>query len=357
MKIYKDFPLNKHNAFKLNVYAKEYVSIKSKADIKKLIKKKNFKNNKYYILGLGFNTLFTGNFDGLIIKIEIKGIKKIKETEKYVWLEIGAGEDWIKLVNFTVQNNLSGIENLTLIPGCVGSAPVGNIGAYGQNFEDVFVKLYAFNLLDGKQKTFSKKDCGFTYRKSIFKNSDYKQWLITNVVIKLSKNPNFNLSYFSRNENIKNEIEKYSQKPYKLIDISRAVNRIRRRKFPNWNKVGTAGSFFLNPVISKTQLKHIQKKLPDIQYYPINKLTYAKPDDSTFRYEDHVKIAAGWLLEEAGWKGKRVRNVGTSPNQSLVVINYEQKTNPSEIIKFTQKMKQSIKEKFKIELEEEVNII
>jgi UDP-N-acetylmuramate dehydrogenase len=317
---------------------------------------KKFKGEQFYILGGGSNTFFTKDFDGVVYKMNIKGITQTKYTGKEVFLEIGAGENWNGLVQYAVNNGYAGIENMTLIPGSVGAAPVQNIAAYGQNLEDVFVSLTAFNLQTSKIEKFSKSECKFAYRDSFFKHKGKGKYIIINVSIKLSKTDIIDTTYHSRYDSIIGELEQFAAPPYNIRDVSKAVQRIRERKFPDWEKVGTAGSFFLNPVITKAQLKNIQKAFPDVQYYPLDKLTYPTPDDPTFDHSDHVKVAAGWLLEEIGWKGKKIGNVGTSPNQALVVVNYGGAT-AKEILNFTKKMQEDFYKHYKIKLEPEVNII
>jgi UDP-N-acetylmuramate dehydrogenase len=245
---------------------------------------------------------------------------------------------------------------LSYIPGSVGAGVFQNIAAYGQNFDETFLSLEAINLKTGKLKTFKKDECKFGYRESIFKKSLHNKYIITSVKLKLSVNGKIDTSYHSRYGSLLDELSKFAKPPYTGADIAKAVTNIRKFKMPDWKKTGTAGSFFLNPVVSKKKLSELQRIVPDVQYYPIDELTYPAPDDPKFNYSDHVKVAAGWLLEELGWKGKRIGNIGTSPNQAMVLLNYGGAT-AAEIVDFAKRMQDDFEEKYKIKLEPEVNII
>jgi len=356
MKVYNNYPLYKINAFKVRVSTRFFAKVKREEDLNIIFSNPKLKKEKLFILGQGFNTLFTTNFKGLILKIEIKGINKIKESKNEVILEVGAGEDWIKLVDYTLDKKLFGLENLSLIPGSVGAAPVQNIAAYGQSFEDVFVSLSAYNIETGKTEKFTKNKCQFSYRDSFFKKNGKNNFIITKVRLRLIKIFKNEISYHSRYGSLEEELKKFSKPPYSAKDISYAVTRIRKRKFPDWKKLGTAGSFFLNPVITKKKLKKLQEVYPEIQYYPVDKLSYPKRNDPTFKHNNYVKIPAGWLFEELGWKGKRLGDVGTSSEQSLVVINYRN-AKPKDILNFTKAMARDFKNNFNINLEPEVIII
>lgn len=356
LRIYKNYSLKNHNAFKLDVTADFFASLSQKRDFKKLAKRFDLKNTKHFILGSGFNTLFTGNFKGLIIHPNIEGVERLKENKNHVWLKVGAGVDWSKFVKYSVDNKLSGIENLNLIPGSVGAAPIQNIAAYGQNFEDVFARLTAYDLTENKFVKFNRKKCEFAYRDSFIKREGKGRYAVLDVTVRLSKKAKIETSYHSRYGGIVDELTKFTKPPYSVRDIARAVARIRRRKFTIKKGNGSAGSFFLNPFVSKAKLAEIQKKAPDVQFYPIEKTTYPPLDDPYFKHSEYVKVAAGWLLEEIGWRGKRIGNVGTSPNQALVVISYGKAT-PNEILSFTKSMQADFKKSYEIKLEPEVNII
>lgn len=356
MKVHKNYPLKDLNAFHVNVYAKYFVRVKSRDSLIKILKDPKLSKEKKYVLGEGSSTFFTKDFDGLVLKLNFKGIKIVSENESEVVLEIGVSENWHELVLFAIKNNWAGIENMSLIPGTVGAAPVHNIAAYGQNFEDVFVSLDAVDMATGKLKTFDKKGLQFAYRESVFKKKLKNKFIIVKVRIKLEKATKTNLSYHSRYESLESELKNFAKPPYTLADISKAVINIRSRKFPDWKIHGNTGSYFKNPVVTKSQLKKILKKYPGVQYYPVDKLTYPNPDDPAFDHSNHVKVAAGWLLDEIGWKGKRIGNVGTSPNQAMVIVNYGG-ANAGEILAFAEKMSSDFKKHFGVNLEPEVNII
>lgn len=356
MAVLSNYSLKNYNAFKVDVSAKHFAKVSSTEDIREILGHPEYTDERLFVLGDGTNTLFAQDFDGLVLKADIKGQKIIREDENSVIIEAGAGESWIDLVDFAVEKGYSGIENLTMIPGSVGAAPVQNIAAYGGNFEDAFESLDAINIENGQIEVFDRAACKFSYRSSFFKKEGRGKYIITKVRIKLSKNEQINTSYHSRYGSLEEELTKFTRPPYSLRDISNAVARIRERKFPDWTKVGTAGSFFLNPIVTKGKLSELLTKVPNLQYYPIDKLTYTTPNDPTFDHHNYVKIAAGWLLEELRWKGKRVGNVGTSPNQALVVINYGGAT-AQEILDFTSKMAEDFKNAYGIKLEPEVNIV
>lgn len=343
MEIQSNFSLKSHNTFGVDVKAKYFAYVTKMEDLKEILSNPKYKNEPKFFLGGGSNTLFTKDFDGSVIKINIRNINIVSENENSVEIEIGAGESWNGLVQYAVNNGFAGIENLTLIPGTVGAAPVQNISAYGQNFEDVFLSLEALNTESLEVEIFDKDKCKFGYRDSFFKNEGKGKYVILKVKIKLEKKLEINTEYQSRYESLKGELESFTVPPYTIRDVSRAVSQIRFRKFPDWEKNGTAGSFFLNPIITKEKLAEIQKKLPEVQFYPTEN-------------ENQVKIAAGWLLEELGWKGKKVGNVGTSPNQSLVVMTFGP-VKAQEILDFTKNMQDDFEKNFGIPLEPEVNII
>ena len=355
MKIYSNHSLKNHNSFKVDVKAKYFIKITQDKDVSEFLDLKKY-HKDIFILGGGSNILFQKNYPGTVVQIATKGINVIKEDNTYVLVEISAGESWNGFVHWAINNGYAGIENMILIPGTVGAAASQNIAAYGQNIEDVFESLDAVDISSGKSVVFDKKAMKLGYRESIFKRELRNKFIITNVRIKLGKNDFIDMSYHSRYESLEGELSKFASPPYNIRDIAKAVSVIRERKFPDWEKIGTAGSFFLNPVIAKKELIELQKKVPNVQFYPIDKLTYPTPDDPKFVHADHVKIAAGWLLEELGWKGKWIGRVGTSPNQSLVIITQKGAT-AQEIIAFADKMKADAKKAYGITLLPEVNII
>lgn len=293
---------------------------------------------KLFVLGGGSNLLLTKDIEALVLKNEIKGIKIIRSFRHCVHVAIGGGEVWHSFVLWAIQKKLGGVENLSLIPGTVGAAPIQNIGAYGVELKDIFVKLEAIDLKTGKTRIFYKKDCQFGYRDSIFKKSLKGKVLITKVVLRLSKKHRINASYGA----IRSMLEKKQIKQPGIRDISEAVIAIRSSKLPDPAQLGNAGSFFKNPEIAQTTFNRLQKRFPNIVFYQLP--------------EKRVKVPAGWLIEQCGWKGKRIGNTGSHAQQALVIVNYggatgeEVKTHATNVIA-------SVKEKFGITLVPEVNII
>jgi len=344
MKILKDIDLKNLSTFNVSAKAKYFVEIIKEEDIKELIQTDIFKNNKRYVLGMGANTLFSKDFDGLVIKMSILGKQIISEDESSVLLKTGGGEDWAEFVKYTVDNNWSGIENLASIPGTVGAAPVQNIGAYGRELADVFEYLEAVDLESGKIVTLDKDTCKFGYRDSIFKKEGKDRYIITSVVIKLLKaKDNISLDSFPQYNSLKTELEKEKDGPYTLQDIYNAVINMRNNKLPNIQEYGSNGCFFTNPIINKTQLENLLKNFPEAPYFDTE-------DPDTF------KISAGWILEKLGWKGKREGDVGTWDKHSLIVVNYGNATG-KEILEYTDKIKQDFFKNTGIQLEYESNII
>ncbi len=357
MKVYKNYSLKEHNGFKVDVSADFFIEIESEKDILELFKKDFYlKSKKKYILGDGYNTIFVGNYQGIIIKNNIKGIKKIDETEIETTFKVGAGENWHNFVEYTVNQNLSGIENIALVPGQVGSAPIQNIGAYGQVQEDTFLKLEAINLETGKIRTFSKKDCEFGYRTSFFKEKkEGKKYFIISVTYKFKKVGKIipGKFYHSRYESIGDFLD--FEKECTVRDIFKAVIKLRNKKLPKVEEWGTLGSIFMNPIISKDDFELIQKKFPDIQYYPADKMKY--PDfKKGDKIPDLVKIPIGWVLEELGWKNKWIGGVGTYKTHALLVVT-KKSVKSIEILDFIEKMKKNVLKKTGLILEPEIRII
>ena len=338
MKIIKNISLKHYNTFGLNYKTKYFVEIKSKKDLIALQDEKLFKTEKKLILGGGSNILFTRDFNGLVIKNNIKGQEIVNENENFVDFKIGAGENWHEIVLKCVDNNWGGIENLSLIPGNSGTAPMQNIGAYGIEIKDTFQELEALKISSGNIKKFDKKQCKFSYRESVFKNEKKNQYLILNITLRLNKNPKINIEY----GDIKKILtERQIQNP-SIKDVSNAIITIREQKLPDPKKIGNSGSFFKNPIIPNQLIDKIIKKYPEIVHYKIN--------------ENETKVAAGWLIEKAGWKGKRIKNFGVHKNQALVLVNYGG-ANGIQIYELSESIINDIKLKFGITLEREVNII
>lgn len=339
--------LTPFNTLRVHAQANNLVEVNGSSQITQLSI-----NQHLLLLGHGANVLFVDNYPGTVAKIKLGGKKVASQSENSVVVEVAAGEDWHQLVMWSVDNNWSGMENMALIPGTAGAAAVGNIAAYGQNQEDIFVKLTAVDLETGKSAEFSKQDCQFAYRESRFKHSQTK-YLVTSVTYELSKTAHFDTSYHSRYESLSAELPNTKQLTPK--DVAEAVIRLRRKKLPDPDKVGTAGSFFKNPVVGKDKYMSLKSHIPQLQAYPPTKLKYE--DESEWMGSvNKVKVPAGRLLDELGWKGKRVGNVGTHPTHALTVVNYGDATG-REIYDFSESMREDIKKNFGIDLEYEVEII
>lgn len=338
MTIHSDYSLGKLNTFGIAVSSKFFASVSSLDDVNECLIYKKLNKLTYFVLGGGSNILFTQNFDGLVLKVAITGKEIINSNDEYVWVKCGGGETWHDLVMYCIDNNLGGIENLSLIPGCAGAAPIQNIGAYGVELKDVFYELEAVEIISGEMRNFSASECRFGYRDSIFKNAQKDKYIITSIILKLNKKHILNTSYGT----LEQELQKTSNgAAYTIRAVSEAVCRIRRSKLPDPAVIGNAGSFFKNPIVPKNEYQLLKQNYPDIVAYN-NGLT--------------VKIAAGWLIEKAGWKGKRFGNCGVHTQQALVLVNYGN-AKGSEIIALSKEIQQDVEEKFGIRLDAEVNIV
>jgi UDP-N-acetylmuramate dehydrogenase len=346
--IENNISLKDYNTFGINVYAESYATFNSLENLRELLQSyQQIKNNNYnliLILGGGSNLLLTSNLNGLILKNEIKGIKVIKEDEHHVYVQAGAGENWHQLVLYCIQHNLAGVENLSLIPGNVGASPMQNIGAYGVEIKDVFHSLEAFHIKDKKTIIFTLNDCEFGYRESVFKKKFRNEFVIMTVTFRLNRIPDYNISYGA----ISQELEKMGVKDLSLKVVSQAVINIRSSKLPDPAVIGNAGSFFKNPEITSSQFAALYSQFPAIVGYdlPIG----------------NVKLAAGWLIEQCGpkngasWKGYRKGDAGCHEKQALVLVNYGNASG-SAIFDLSEEILQSVKAKFGVLLEREVNIV
>ncbi len=332
MQIQQNKSLKQYNTFGINAIAKEYAEFESIEDLKQIDLQKN-----HLVLGGGSNILFTKNVDGLVLKNNIRGIDLLEETEDHVIIRAGAGENWHQLVISTVDRGLGGMENLSLIPGNTGASPMQNIGAYGVEIKDIFHSLTAFRVADKTVVTFRNEDCNFGYRESVFKNKYKGQFIICSVSFRLQKKPSINTSYGA----ISQELEKMGVINPSIKDVSNAVINIRSSKLPNPKITGNAGSFFKNPVVEKDLADSLKSMYPDLPYYPTG---------------DKVKLAAGWLIEQCGWKGYRKGDAGCYDKQALVLVNFGSATG-NEIYELSEQILESVKEKFKVILEREVNIL
>ncbi len=331
----KGISLKPFNTFGIDVKAASFASFDSIEELSTLLP--SIKTQETLISGGGSNMLFTKDFEGLFVRNCIKGIKEIERTETHVVIEAGAGEVWHDFVMYCVDRGYGGLENLSLIPGCVGASPMQNIGAYGVEIKDTFAYLDAVEISTGEVKRFHLTDCAFGYRESVFKRELKNQYVICNVAFTLSLHPTMNTSYGV----IEAELQQMGITTPMIKDVSKAVIRIRQSKLPDPKLLGNAGSFFKNPVVSDEVLKSIQSTYERVPSYPAG--------------EGHVKLAAGWLIEQAGWKGKRFGNVGVHELQALVLVNYGGGTG-KEIYELSQRIIEDIQEKFGVRLEREVNI-
>lgn len=336
--IHKNYSLKNLNTFGIDVKAKRFVQITSEAELQEILLHPQLNKDNLFVIGSGSNLLFVNDFDGTILKNEIKGVSEQKLDNRKVLLSIGAGENWDDIVNYAVGKNYYGIENLSLIPGSAGAAPIQNIGAYGAELKDVFHSLEGYFVDTFEKKTFYLEDCDFDYRDSIFKRELKGKLIITKINLILSLEKKINLTYavlkaYFEERNIENPL---------LRQVREAVINIRKSKLPDPAKLGNAGSFFKNPKVSKEELDKLKEKYPGIPFYPSEK--------------EFFKIAAGWLIEKAGLKGKRIGNAGTHNEQALVIVNYGGATG-QEILEFAKHIQQKVLDEFGILLEPEVNII
>ncbi|MDN5201089.1 UDP-N-acetylmuramate dehydrogenase [Fulvivirgaceae bacterium BMA10] len=339
MNIQENISLKPYNTFGIEANGRYFCEIKNISELKELLLSGKYRNIPKLILGGGSNVLFTQDFDGLIIKISITGHQIIKEDNDYVHVRIGAGENWHQFVLQAIDNHWGGIENLSLIPGTVGAAPMQNIGAYGVEIKEVFKELEAIDLRNGELRRFNNEDCKFGYRESVFKNIYKDQYIITSVTLELTKtNHQYNISYGAIKETLK---EMGVEKP-SIQTISKAVIHIRESKLPNPAEIGNAGSFFKNPTVDYIDYEGLKTEFPNIPGYELPGKNY--------------KIPAAWLIEQCGWKGKKFDNIGVHEKQSLVLVNYGNGKG-SDIKDLAYDIRQSVSNKFGIELNPEVNIV
>lgn len=332
----ENISLRPFHTFGLNVTARWLLPIASESDLIEFLADNRFNQTSLLILGGGSNVLFQQNYEGVIIKNEIKGIEVLQESDEEVLVRIGAGETWHQFVLHALDQGWYGIENLSLIPGTIGAAPIQNIGAYGVELKEVFDHLEAIHRETFQATTFSKMECRFGYRDSIFKREAKGKYVITRVVLRLSKIPNPTLSYGA----IRKEVEHLASPSPK--DVSEAVIRIRQSKLPDPTVIGNAGSFFKNPEISRDLFEKIQSNYPNVPSYPIS--------------DEIIKVPAGWLIETTGWKGIRRGDYGVHAKQALVLVNYGN-AQGSEIYDLSTEIITSVQNEFGITLEREVQII
>jgi UDP-N-acetylmuramate dehydrogenase len=337
MEIQHNFSLKNYNTFGIEAKAKQFVAVHNVDELRTILAQ--HQSETIFILGGGSNMLLTKDIEALVIHIDLKDKKIIKETADFVWVESQAGENWHEFVLWTIDQNFGGLENMSLIPGNVGTTPVQNIGAYGTEIKDTFDSCQAMTIANQEMKTFSNSDCHFGYRESVFKNEVKDQYVITSVVFKLTKrNHKINTSY----GDIRAELAKNNVVTPTLKDVSNAVIAIRQSKLPDPKELGNSGSFFKNPILLKTDFEKINQQFPEMKYYDIS--------------EAEVKVPAGWLIEQAGFKGKRFGDAGIHKNQALVLVNYGNATG-QEILDVSKNIQETIFKTFGIQIEAEVNVI
>ncbi|MDB5011767.1 MAG: murB [Mucilaginibacter sp.] len=337
LQIEQNVSLKNFNTFGVEANARYFVEINHEDDLTELFMDPQWQQVQRLVLGGGSNVLLINDFDGLVIRMNIRGFEHRIQHED-VFVEAGAGEVWNDLVNFCVDRNYAGLENLSLIPGSVGASPIQNIGAYGVELKDVFGSCKAFEIATGAFKTFTKEDCRFDYRESIFKTELKGQYIIVSVKFHLSLIPHINLKYGAIEQELAN---RHITAPT-IKDVSQVVSHIRVSKLPDPSTIGNAGSFFKNPVITADEFHPLLEKFPTIVHYPAD--------------NDRVKLAAGWLIEQCGWKGKTVGHTGTWKNQALVLVNHGGATG-IEVYTFSSQIIDSVYTKFGVMLQREVNII
>lgn len=337
MNIQENISLKKYNTFGIDVKARFFVEITGLVQLQKVLELKAYP--KKFIISGGSNMLLTKDIDALVVHIKLKGITIVEENESFVEVKAMAGENWHELVMWSLAQGFGGLENLSLIPGNVGTAPIQNIGAYGVELKDVFMSCAAMDVKTGELEGFDREACAFGYRESIFKNKAKDKYIITSVVLKLTKKDHvLHTGYGS----IENELKNRGIVHPTIRDISDAVIAIRRSKLPEPKEIGNSGSFFKNPVISRKAFDKFIKKNPDAPFYEID--------------DDQFKIPAGWLVEQCGFKGKRFGDAGVHEKQALVLVNHGNATG-KEILDLSKKIQEEVQKTFKIKIQPEVNII
>jgi UDP-N-acetylmuramate dehydrogenase len=339
MQIFENKSLKEYNTFHLQAAASYFVEVTTTGELIELLSDPRWKNTPKLILGGGSNVLFTGDFDGLVIRVAIQGKEIIQEDDQSILLKVGAGETWHKFVLYCVEAGYAGVENLSLIPGTVGAAPLQNIGAYGVEIKEVFDELESVEIVTGTIRRFTRDECQFGYRESVFKNELKNKYIITSVTFRLSKIPQIKVSY----GDIQKTLEANGVEQITIQEVSKAVIQIRKSKLPDPAELGNAGSFFKNPEIPTTQYHLLKEKHTNIPGYPTSS-------------PDTTKVPAGWLIEQAGWKGYREDQAGVHEKQALVLVNYGEATG-YQIMELAKKIQDSVWENFSIRLSTEVNYI
>lgn len=334
MNILQDSSLLNFNSFGVNHKSKYLIIIENRDDISNIINNKDIRNEKKLIIGGGSNILFTKDFDGIVLVNKIMGIDKFYEDENIVKIKVGSGENWDEFVSYCVENSYYGVENLSLIPGSVGAAPIQNIGAYGVEIKDFIDNVIVYDLEENKEKIYNRKSCCFEYRNSIFKKNKKNKYFITHVDFILNKKPNYILNY--------KELKNLDKDRISLKSLRDEIIKIRNSKLPNPKILGNAGSFFKNPIISQSLYNDIKSEYRDISGYMMG--------------ENNIKISAAWLIEKCGWKGKVLEKIGVYKKHALVLVNYGEESG-NKIKNLSEEISKSVKEKFNIKLEAEVKIV
>lgn len=339
MQIHHHFSLRPYNSFGIEALARSFASFNTAEELSELVTEQlHPEKDQILVLGGGSNILFTKDFDGWVLHNRMKGIGLLREDDRHFYLKAGAGENWHGFVQYCIDHNYAGAENLSLIPGNVGASPIQNIGAYGVEIKDLFHELEAFDLFEKQVRTFRSADCNFGYRDSVFKKSAKGRYVIMNVTYRLNKKPDFHIGYGA----ITQELERMGVQELDIRAVSEAVMHIRSSKLPDPGQTGNAGSFFKNPVISSVQYTDLAHEYPHIPGYVAG--------------EGFTKVAAGWLIEQCGWKGYRKGDAGCYPKQALVLVNYGNASG-KEILDLSQAIIDSVEKKFGILLEREVNVV
>lgn len=337
MKVEENKSLKSLNTFGIDVTASHYLKLSSKSQLAKIQSIPSYEEDKRLVLGGGSNILFTGDFEGLVIHNCLPGIQEVKSQADDVWVRCGAGVEWHDLVMFCVQKGYGGIENLSLIPGKCGAAPMQNIGAYGVELKDVFEELEAWDISNQKLRTFNAEDCRFGYRESVFKHELKGRFIILSITLKLSMNPKLNTSYGA----IQDTLKEMGKKP-SIKSISDAVIAIRKSKLPDPSDLGNAGSFFKNLEMPVEQFQELQTEYPDVPFYDL-------PNQM-------VKVPTAWLIEKCGWKGKQIGKVGSHKKQALVLVNYGG-AEGKDVRALAEAIQDSVRETFGLIISPEVNIV
>ena len=339
IQIQENISLQRLNTFGIEAKAKYFIEVVSTTQLEELIRHPVYRDHSHLILGSGSNVLFTKDYEGIIIKCALSGISIRNENDDFVLLKGGAGENWHSLVMHCIQHNWGGVENLSLIPGTVGAAPMQNIGAYGVEIKDVIECVNGIDLGTGIERSFTSSDCKFNYRESIFKQELKEKYFISSITLRLTKkNHQIKTAYGA----IKEVLNKHSVLQPTIKDVSDAVIAIRQSKLPDPQLIGNAGSFFKNPTVTEGVLQELKEGYPSIPFYPTD--------------NQHFKIPAAWLIDQCGWKGKKFGSIGVHPLQALVLVNYGDGKG-EEIFQLATRIQHSVKEKFGVTLTTEVNII